>query len=82
MNLICDLKYNNGFLALPICSIRIHGRCRSRSINGDHWLVMDHDDRRFFHISAHGKFLKTNEYSLGCCPETVSKPGYLSYDYY
>ncbi len=101
--IICDLKYNNGFLSLPIfnkhkdesrldlrssttleciCSIRTYGRCRSCSINGDHWLVMDHDDRRFFHISAHGQLLKTNEYSLGCCPETVSKPGYLPYDYY
>ena len=81
--IICDLKYNNDFLAMPIfhkqeektrldlrsastldCiwSIQLHGRCRCCSINGDQWLVMDHDDRQFFHISADGKLLKTHKY--------------------
>jgi hypothetical protein len=81
--IICDLKYNNGFLAVPIfnkhkeesrldlrssttldCiwSIHIHGRCRCCSINGDQWIVMDHDDYQFFHISADGRLLKTNKY--------------------
>jgi hypothetical protein len=45
-----------------IWSIDIHGRCRCCSINGDQWLVMDHDDRRFFHISADGRLLKTDKY--------------------
>jgi hypothetical protein len=81
--IICDLKYNNGFLATPIfnkhkeqsrlelrsvttldCvwSIRIHGRCRCCSIDVDQWLVMDHDDCRFFHISADGKLLEAGKY--------------------
>jgi hypothetical protein len=81
--IICDLKYNNGFLAIPIfnkhknesrldlrssttldCiwSIHIHGRSRCCSINGDQWLVMDHDDYRFFHISADGRLLQTDKY--------------------
>ncbi|CAF3448051.1 unnamed protein product [Rotaria sp. Silwood1] len=81
--IICDLKYNNGFLAIPIfnkhreetrldlrssttldCiwSIRIHGRCRCCEVNGDQWLVMDHDDGRFFHISAGGQLLNTDKY--------------------
>ncbi|CAF4383654.1 unnamed protein product [Rotaria sp. Silwood2] len=81
--IICDLKYINGFLAIPIfkkhkeesrfdlrssttldCiwSIRIHGRCRCCAVNGDQWLVMDHDDGQFFHISAGGRLLKTDKY--------------------
>ncbi|CAF3677484.1 unnamed protein product [Adineta steineri] len=81
--IICDLKYNNGFLAIPIFNkhkeqsrfdlrlsttldciwtINIHGRCRCCSINGDQWLVMDHDDCRFFHISADGQLLKIDKY--------------------
>lgn len=81
--IICDLKYHNDFLAMPIynkyqeqsrfdlrsvttldCiwSIRIHGRCRCCSIDVDQWLVMDHDDRRFFHISADGKLLEADKY--------------------
>lgn len=81
--IICDLKYNNGFLAIPIfnkhteksrfdlrssitfdCiwSIPIHGRCRCCSINGDQWLVMDHDDYQFLHISADGRLLKKDKY--------------------
>jgi hypothetical protein len=81
--IICDLKYNSGFLGIAILnkhndksrldlrssitleciwSIDIHGRCRCCSINGDQWLVMDHDDRRFFHISADGRLLKTDKY--------------------
>jgi hypothetical protein len=80
---ICDLKYNNGFLAIPIynkhkeesrlelrssttldCiwSIHIHGRSRCCSINGDQWMVMDHDHYRFFHISADGRLLNTDKY--------------------
>ncbi|CAF1109253.1 unnamed protein product [Adineta ricciae] len=43
-------------------SARIHGRCRCCSIDTDQWLVMDHDDCRFFHISADGKLLETNKY--------------------
>lgn len=81
--IICDLKYNNSFLAMPIfnkrkkesrldlrssttldCiwSIHIHGRCRCCAVNGDQWLVMDHDDCQFFHISADGQLLKTDKY--------------------
>jgi hypothetical protein len=81
--IICDLKYNSAFLAIPIfnkhkeqsrldlrssttldCiwSTPIHGRCRCCSINGDQWLVMDHDDCRFFHISADGRILTTDKY--------------------
>jgi len=81
--IICDLKYNNGFLAIPIfnkhkeesrfelrsvstfdCiwSVRTHGRCRCCSIDADQWLVMDHDDCRFFHISADGKLLEADKY--------------------
>ncbi|UJR29284.1 hypothetical protein I4U23_010498 [Adineta vaga] len=81
--IICDLKYNNGFLGIPIYnknkedsrfelrsistmetiwSARIHGRCRCCSIDVDQWLVMDHDDCRFFHISADGKLLEANKY--------------------
>lgn len=81
--IICDLKYNNGFLAIPIfkkhkeqsrldlrssttfdCiwSSRIHGRCCCCSINGDQWLVMDHDGYQFFHISADGRLLKKDKY--------------------
>ena len=45
-----------------IWSIHIHGRCRCCSINGDQWLVMDHDDCRFFHISADGRLLKAEKY--------------------
>jgi hypothetical protein len=81
--IICDLKYNNGFLAIPIYnkpkdesrfelrsvttldsiwSVRTHGRCRCCSIDVDQWLVMDHDDCRFFHISADGKLLEADKY--------------------
>jgi hypothetical protein len=81
--IICDLKYNNGFLAMPIVhkqteqsrldlrssttldriwSIHIHGRCRCCSINGDQWLVMDHDSCQLFHISADGRLLKKDKY--------------------
>ncbi|CAF1295004.1 unnamed protein product [Rotaria sp. Silwood1] len=81
--IICDLKYKNSFLAIPIfnkhkdesrldlrssitfeCiwSVRIHGRCRCCSINIDQWLVMDHDDCQFFHISADGQLLKSYKY--------------------
>jgi hypothetical protein len=81
--IICDLKYNNDFLAIPIfnkhkeqsrfelrsitafdCiwSVQIHGRCRCCSIDVDQWLVMDHDDCRFFHISADGKLLEADKY--------------------
>lgn len=81
--IICDLKYNNDFLAMPlfnkhqqqsrfelrsittlecIWSVQIHGRCRCCSIDIDQWLVMDHDDRRFFHISADGKLLEADKY--------------------
>ncbi|CAF2687781.1 unnamed protein product [Rotaria sp. Silwood2] len=81
---ICDLKYKNNFLAMPIfndqleesridlrssttfeCiwSIQIHGRCRCCSINVDQWLVMDHNDCRFFHISNDGKLLKSDKYN-------------------
>ncbi|CAF1450134.1 unnamed protein product [Adineta steineri] len=81
--IICDLKYNNGYLAIPIYnkhkdesrfelrsittfdniwSVRTHGRCRCCSIDIDQWLVMDHDDCRFFHISADGKLLETDKY--------------------
>lgn len=81
--IICDLKYNDGFLAIPIfnkhreesrldlrssktldCiwSAHIHGRCRCCAVNGDQWLVIDHDDCRFFHISADGRLLKTDQY--------------------
>ncbi|CAF2107438.1 unnamed protein product [Rotaria magnacalcarata] len=80
---ICDIKYSNGFLAIPIfnrhtdesrldlrssktldCiwSIHIHGRCRCCAVNGDQWLVIDHDDCRFLHISADGQLLKTDKY--------------------
>ncbi|CAF5090904.1 unnamed protein product, partial [Rotaria sp. Silwood1] len=81
--IICDLKYKNSFLAIPIfnkhkdesrldlhssitfeCiwSVRIHGRCRCCSININQWLVMDHDDCQFFHISADGQLLKSDKY--------------------
>ncbi|CAF4975534.1 unnamed protein product [Rotaria sp. Silwood1] len=81
--IICDIKYNSGFLATPIfnkhkedtrfelrsattleCiwSIRAHGRCRCCSIDVDQWLLMDHDDCRFFHISADGKLLEADKY--------------------
>lgn len=82
--IICDLKYNHGFLVMPIFNkhkqqsrlelrcestldclwaTRIHGRhCRCCSIDVNQWLVMDHDDSRFFHISADGKLLETNKY--------------------
>ena len=81
--IICDLKYANDHLAIPISnrthdtsrielrsvttlvciwSIPIHGRCRCCSINGDQWLVMDHDDCQFFHISADGRLLKKDKY--------------------
>ena len=81
--IICDIKYNNGYLATPIfnkhkdesrfelrsvltlqCiwSIRAHERCRCCSIDVDQWLLMDHDDCRFFHISADGKLLEVDKY--------------------
>ncbi|CAF3389059.1 unnamed protein product [Rotaria socialis] len=81
--IVCDLKYNSGFLAIPIfnkhkvesrfelrsaatleCiwSVRAHGRCRCCSIDMDQWLLMDHDDCRFFHISADGKLLEADKY--------------------
>ncbi len=43
-----DLRLSTTFEC--IWSINIHGRCRCCSINGDQWLVMVHDDCRFFHI--------------------------------
>lgn len=81
--IICDIKYNSGFIAVPIfnkhrdesrfelrsvktfdCvwSVRAHGRCRCCSIDVDQWLLMDHDDCRFFHISADGKLLEADKY--------------------
>ncbi|CAF1036614.1 unnamed protein product [Rotaria sordida] len=45
-----------------IWSIRVHGRCRCCQIDVDQWLVMDHDDCRFFHISADGKLLEAGKY--------------------
>lgn len=81
--IICDIKYNSGFLATPIfnqhkeesrfelrsaktldCiwSARAHGRCRCCTIDVDQWLLMDHDDCRFFHISADGRLLEVDKY--------------------
>lgn len=81
--IICDLKYANHHLAIPISnrvhdtsrielrdvttleciwSVSIHGRCRCCSINGDQWLVLDHDDCQFYHISADGRLLKKDKY--------------------